>query len=222
MVGITLTRGPQPRLTTSMDFPAAAPEILYLGDSTIAGVGAHNATVEAAIAAYLPPDIGAFRAINLARSGATTADVLLDQLPRANDIDPSLVIVGAGTNDARASAGPNRLLTDTTALLMLLRRRFPRALILHTGVAPIDVAPAVPSALRDGLRERVEALNGEVRIACVAANVCFLDIAARLRAQFDGDDTLFSSDRLHPSDAGYDLCARTIADEVQRATTLIA
>lgn len=205
-----------------MEFPAAAQEILYLGDSTISGVGTHNSTVEAAIAAYLPSDIQGFTAINLARSGATTADVLLDQLPRARDIDPSLVIVGAGTNDARASAGAHRLLTDTTALLMLLRQRYPHALILHTGVAPIDVAPAVPEALRAGLRGRVEQLNDEVRIACVAANVRFLDLAARLRPEFDRDAQLFSPDQLHPSDAGYDLCARTIADEVHRATTLTA
>src|SRR5438105_14110362 len=73
---------------------------LALGDSTAAGVGARSGGgYPERLWSSLRADFPALRLINLARSGATTADLLEDQLPRARRVRPRLITLGIGIND---------------------------------------------------------------------------------------------------------------------------
>src|SRR5215204_6390825 len=70
-----------------------------LGDSTGAGVGAREGGYVARLFKRIAERRPESRLNNLCVSGATTADLLRDQLQKAVDADPDLITVGIGIND---------------------------------------------------------------------------------------------------------------------------
>src|ERR1041385_4602062 len=83
------------------DKPMTTGPIVYvaLGDSTGSGVGAREGGYVARIFKRLVARRPGSRLTNLCVSGATTADLLRDQLKRGVAMNPDLVTVGIGIND---------------------------------------------------------------------------------------------------------------------------
>src|SRR5215204_6132790 len=81
--------------------PMRSGPIVYvaLGDSTGAGVGAREGGYVARLFKRIAERRPESRLNNLCVSGATTADLLRDQLQKAVDADPDLITVGIGIND---------------------------------------------------------------------------------------------------------------------------
>jgi lysophospholipase L1-like esterase len=182
--------------------------MVWLGDSTAAGIGATSPdrTVALRVAASLG------RAVDLtvlARSGARVEDVVRHQVPAVAASRPDVVLVSVGANDVTH-------LTSTRSF----RRRYARLLrglpstaeVVLLGVPDMGSPPRLAQPLRAVAGWRGRRLDREVRSAAAAAGASYVDIAGRTGPLFRSDpDRYFSADRYHPSDEGQMVWANAVA-----------
>jgi lysophospholipase L1-like esterase len=180
-----------------------------LGDSFTAGrdsVDAERwADLLAAAMRRVNPDL---RYANLAVDGATSADVLGEQVEPGLALEPDFVTVICGANDVLLATRP-----DVTGyaeridmILRRLREGAPGA-ILITATAPegwqfMELRPRTEKRLIKATTE----LNDVTRAAAARYDVVCLPVAGHPALR---DPATFSADGLHPSSAGH----RTVARE---------
>ena len=174
----------------------------------------------------LPPGTQFF---DVADSGSTLAQALLNQLPTALDHNPTIVTVWLNVNDIIAGVTPAAYESDLTKLVTGLRRGG-QAKVLVANTPPLDNLPAYRGCLLGAggpvaafcpnpvpqpaqLDAVVDAYNAATARVTRATGAVLVDLhAAGLAARAQGiEATLVSSDGFHPNDAGYALVARTFA-----------
>jgi lysophospholipase L1-like esterase len=213
---VLATRGPRLEepvalVGTVWEGAPGGPRMLWLGDSTAAGVGAD--APDDALPLQVADVVGGDPTVLvLARSGARVADVLAHQLPLAEHLDPDVVVVSAGANDVTH-------LTRSGDL----RRRYHRLLdgmpagaeVVVLGVPDMGAIPRVGQPLRAVAGWRGRQLDAVVREVAGAHGARYVDVAGRTGPAFRADpDHLFAADRYHPSGAGYALWARVVGEAV--------
>ena len=157
---------------------------VVLGDSTAQGVGASAASrgYVGLVRAWLEErDLVKWRVVNLSKSGALAANVLVDQLPELATLTPDLVSCAIGVND-------------------LLRRP------LGLAEAMTQIAAALPAGsllanLPRGLRER-DARNVNELVAELASvhDLRLVDLWVATGPPWRGK---YAADWFHPNDVGY-------------------
>ena len=185
-----------------------------LGDSFTAGTGCPPGLCWAdRLAAALADGDGDFAYENLARHGATSADVRAE-LGRAIQLEPDLVTVVCGTNDLLLRRlDPLAYSRNLSAILAGLGRAVPGVRIV-TATAPErwDFLPLGPRT-----RARLEAdlvrMNHATRGLAAAHGAAVLDVAGHaglsLAENFDGDG-------LHPSPLGHRRAAEAFGALIAR------
>ena len=117
-------------------------DLLYvaLGDSTGVGVGAPSG------GGY--PDrllrmlaLPSLRLLNLCESGATSADVITGQLPRALKTRPLLITIGIGINDVGLQIPDESFAVNLETIVVALRKLGARMAI--NNIPDLALAPAV-------------------------------------------------------------------------------
>jgi len=183
--------------TAARDLLAAAPWQRYavLGDSIAQGVGDPSPGYDTLgwadrIAAVLKATNPALAYLNTGRIGATSAQVLADQLPRVLEFEPDLVHLSCGGNDLFVPGGSlDELRANLDALFGALARN--GAQISTFTLADVwDVERMAPMR---PMRERISALNDIVRELAArydAILVEFWDHPLRLRPEVMSDDLI--------------------------------
>lgn len=155
---------------------------------------------------------------NLGLRGSDLRDVLLGQVPWALDIDPALVTVTVGANDARDPGWTAE--SFAVGYARLVQRLADHG---HTvvGFAYPDVrAGLAETGRRDlpgevaGYPARLLAVNRVVRAVAGAAGLRVIDAQSVSLAPSQG---LVSADLLHPNAAGYARIAQVAIDTVSAA-----
>ncbi len=184
---------------------APLPHLNYvvLGDSTAAGVGAPYEdgiarSTERALAARYDVTM-----TNLAVSGARCADVVRDQLPRAESLKPDLVLVSIGANDVTHLTFTRSMRRDVEKVIARLRAANPAVAIVITGSPDMGAPPRIPRLLRPIAGWRTRSVNEMFESVGRDARVTFARIAATTGTLFRSDHTLFAADRFHPNSRGY-------------------
>jgi lysophospholipase L1-like esterase len=182
-----------------------------LGDSFTAGresVGAERwADLLAAGMRRVNPEL---RYENLAVDGATSAEVLAEQVGPALAIEPDFVTIVCGANDVLLATRPDveAYAERFDAILRALREGAPGA-ILVTATAPESWQFM---GLRPRTEERLvaatERLNEATRAAAERHGAICLPVAGHPALR---DPATFSDDGLHPSSAGHQTVARETA-----------
>lgn len=99
---------------------------------------------------------------NLSRPGAQSTEVLIDQLPKALALAPSLTAVIVGGNDAlRNGFNPNVLRENLRQTLKALRESGSEIMLLQLH-EPTKIAP-LPKTLGKIISRRINAVNAVVR-----------------------------------------------------------
>lgn len=180
--------------------------VVWVGDSTAAGVGASTAD------ATLPRlvSIGLGRKVDLtvlAVSGARVADVVRDQAARAAALDPDIVVVDVGANDVTHLTRRRAFREDYSRLMT-----FGRARVIALGVPDMGAPPRLAQPLRGVTGWWGRRLDRAVRQEVAAQpGVTYVDIAGPTGPRFRSDpDRYFAADGFHPSDAGYRLWADAV------------
>jgi lysophospholipase L1-like esterase len=215
--GEMLTGAPL-ELDTSVGVGSGPPlAVVWLGDSTAAGVGASGP------AAALPTRVakGLDRSVELtvlARSGATVADVLERQLPAVADLSPDVVFVSVGANDVTHLTSKGDFERDYRRLVAGLPES---AEVVSLGVPDMGAIPRLAQPLRAVAGFRGRQLDDVVRTVAGETGSAYVDIAGETGpALRRSPERFFAADRYHPSGAGYELWAQAVLDVVRRSAML--
>jgi lysophospholipase L1-like esterase len=228
LVGVAVLAAEVPLARTGPDLPDDSPldhdgrvggagdalRVVWLGDSTAAGVGASRAdlAIPRRVAALLdrPVDV-----VSLAVSGATISDVVAEQLPFLPDARPDVVAVSIGANDVTHLTPKSAFASAYADLVAAVPDG---ALLVVLGVPDMGAPPRLAQPLRAvaGLRGRQ---LDEVARSVVADNrAVYVDIAGETGPTMRSDTgRYFAADRYHPNDDGYALWADAVAEALAPA-----
>lgn len=185
---------------------AAPLRVVWLGDSTAAGVGASSA--EQAVSRQVARRLG--RPVELevlAVSGARVADVLDQQLPALVG-RPDLVLVSVGANDVTHLTASATFREQYGELLDRVPAGVP---VVAIGVPDMGSPTRLAQPLRTLSVLRGERLDDIVRDLAARRGAAYVNLARTTGAAFRSDpDTMLAGDRYHPSDAGYAVWADAI------------
>ena len=187
-----------------------------LGDSTGAGVGAREGGYVARLFKRIVARRPASRLTNLCVSGATSSDVLRDQLPEALREDVNLVTLGIGINDVGHGFSADQFSKNYEAILIGLRRNT-KATIVVTNIPDISSAPRIPEIIRAEYQRLIVEFNGRLAEIASRHGVIVFDVHLATREQLPAHPEFFSADGFHPSDAGYEFWAENMWPTVARA-----
>ncbi len=134
-------------------------------------------------------------------SGQTSAQMLLRFRQDVIDLQPSVVVILAGTNDIAENAGPISIehVMDNIASMAELAR----ANNIH--VILTSVLPAYDFPWRKGLEpaEKIVRLNAMIKSYCDEHAVPYVDYYSRMVDERKGLDKKFTNDGVHPNLEGY-------------------
>jgi lysophospholipase L1-like esterase len=211
--GVHPGAGPPPASGAPAGPPGAPVDtVVWLGDSTGAGIGATGPPgtlpEQAAAAIGRPVSMTV-----LARSGDRVADVLHHQLPALAPIRPTVVFITVGANDTTHLTSRGAFRRDYERVLAGLPSTVRRTVIL--GVPDMGSPPRLAQPLRAVAGWRGRSLDTDVRrLAALTPRAVYVDIAGKTGPAFRAHPaTYFAPDRFHPNDAGYGLWARAVAEE---------
>jgi lysophospholipase L1-like esterase len=176
--------------------------LLAIGESTVAGVGAktHTEALAGQLAKFLSLETNkSVRWHALGESGITARETLQRLVPHLPDDEMDLIVVGLGGNDTFKVNSPTRWRGDMTKIIKTLKEKYPNAVILLANSPRVIDFPVLPQPLKFVLW-RISQLQHAVGKSLTSAekNVFYFDEAETV-------DERFFSDGVHPSEYGYAL-----------------
>lgn len=188
--------------------------MVWLGDSTAAGVGASSAgqAVPRLVAAGLDRPV---ELVTLARSGARIDDLADDQLTRlvALDLEADVVVISVGSNDVIHLAGRGEFRARYREVIEGLPARSEVVLL---GIPDLGGVPRFAQPLRAIAAWRGRMLDEDIANLARETGSSYVDIEAETGPAFrDDPGRFFAADDYHPNDAGYRLWADAVLDVVR-------
>lgn len=198
--------------------PANPPlRFVVLGDSTAAGLGADTPkdSYPSLLAERLAGEGYRVEMTSLGISGATVADLLSEQVPRAVEMRPDLVFVGIGANDVTHVTPLDEVRAGMVDVIERLKGM--GATVVVSGVPDMRAA-AFYEPLRSVAGWRGASVAAAIGDAAAAEDVVVVPLAAETYPFFAADPEAHnSSDDFHPSSIGYARWATAIFPYLQRA-----
>ena len=187
---------------------------LALGDSTGVGVGARSGGgYPDRLLRLLRPEHPGLQLVNYCASGATTADVIVDQLPLALRTRPHLITVGIGINDLGLQLPEDAFALNLEEIVLALRKL--SAPIAIANIPDVALSPTVARRVPRRLYERrIEIFNEHVTATAARHSLALVDLYGLSRQILPGRPELWSEDGFHPSAAGYDQWAERMLPAV--------
>jgi acyl-CoA thioesterase I len=208
VIEIHLARGGSrlPDVDLVLNRAGTGKRVVWLGDSTAAGVGASASA--GALPSQVADGLAAAEVSVLAVSGARVADVARDQVPKVAALQPDLVLISVGANDTIHLTGRGAFRHTYEKVVRALPAGAPVVLL---GVPDMGAIPRFAQPLRAVSGWRGRNIDAEVRRVAAATGAVYADIAGPTGPLFRRHpDRYFAADDFHPSDAGYGLWAEAV------------
>lgn len=175
-----------------------------LGDSTVFGVGASSPDQNyvSLLHAWLRADYPAARMTNLGVSGATSADVIEGQLPRALALRPDLVTLSIGPNDITQGRDVGEFERNVDAIFRAITRDTD-AVVVVSLLPDMSLAPIFSPEEKAAVGRLAASFNDVLERAARAYDVEVVDVYRASQDEIPNRDDLVSEDGYHPSDQGY-------------------
>ena len=188
---------------------------LALGDSTGVGVGAtHGGGYADRLHRRLLSSHPSARLVNLCQSGARSADVREEQVPRARRTLARVVTLAVGINDVGLDLPEESFAINVEEIAVALASL--EAPIVIVNIPDLALAPAAALIDRTRYERRIELFNEHIEATAARHRFSHVDLHAASR-RFGGKPGLFSPDGFHPSAAGYEAWAETMWPAVEAA-----
>ena len=187
-----------------------------LGDSTGAGVGAVEGGYVARLYQRMLQHRPGSQLVNVCVSGATTNDVVGDQLDKGVGKNPQLVTLGIGINDIGHDVPLERFAENYDRILSTLKEKT-QARIVVTNIPDISSAPMFPSSLRSQYHQQIRTFNQRLEEIANRHGVTIFDVYSITARELPAHPEYFSRDGFHPSDEGYELWAIEMWPTIARA-----
>ena len=180
----------------------AGPRVCALGDSVTLGVGdLVEPGQRPGWAAHVARALDASAFVNLASLGARAAAVADEQLERALEYRPELVLVSAGGNDVlRGDLDGPTVVEATARYVQALQAR--GAMVVISRLPNADHVSWLPGRLRRVLQHRVQVVNGALEAVSARAGVPMTSITTQGPAG-PTIGALWHVDRIHPGPLGH-------------------
>jgi len=176
-----------------------------LGDSTVKGEGATRpeANYVSQLHERLRTVYPAARVVNVGKGGATSTDVLADQVRRAVATVPDLVTISVGPNDITTRVPVEKFEQQIGEILKTLGRET-RAVVVVNLLPDIAVTPRFRSSdAREALGRQTVLFNEALARQARAHGAEVVDLYTASRKEVPARPELMSDDGYHPSDVGY-------------------
>jgi lysophospholipase L1-like esterase len=174
--------------------------LLAIGESTVAGVGApnHAEALTGQLARHFHLQTGeSVRWHALGESGITVNETIKRLLPQMPDEKMEIIVIALGGNDVFKLSSPLKWRRGMTELLQILRNKHPQSKILLVNVPMVRDFPALPQPLRYVLSRVAKSHHfNTIELSADFQNVYYFDTVGKV-----SDD--FYSDGVHPSAKGY-------------------
>lgn len=177
-----------------------------LGDSTGVGIGASNGGYVIRLFRKLEQRRSESTLKNLCVSGATSDDILRNQIDVGIAAKPNLVTVGIGINDIGHGVSVNRFGLNLQNILSRVKEET-GALILVTNIPDISTSTRIPQFLRAQYQQQIVEFNKKLHEVADSNGAVVFDIYSITRDELPKHPEYFSDDGFHPSDQGYELWA---------------
>jgi len=189
------------------DKPIIGP-IIYvaLGDSTGAGVGAREGGYVNRLFNRISERRPESTLSNLCVTGATTADLVRDQLKRGVELNPDLVTVGIGINDIGHGLTLEQFSKNYEEILSTLKEKT-HAQIVVANIPDVSSAPRIPNVMRSVYQQQIDQFCRRLVEIANRHGVTVFDIYSITKDELPAHPEYFSNDGFHPSDEGYELWA---------------
>jgi lysophospholipase L1-like esterase len=183
---------------------------LVLGDSLAFGTGAATPqhTLGARLTSVLEQAGHDVELHVVAVPGATSLE-LAAQVRRAASFDADVALLVVGANDITHQVPPAQAAAALGVAVRELRERGTEVLVVPT--PDLSSVAWVPPAFRSVVAAVCDQQRARQTLAAQAAGGVVAPVAPELSARFAADPSLFSTDRFHPSSAGYALVAQALA-----------
>ena len=135
-------------------------------------------------------------------SGATTDDVLRNQLRPAINSHPTLVTLGIGINDIGHGLSVETFARNYAEIVKQLKEETSARLVV-TNIPDISLAPVVPVNARDETRRRVQLFNEKIEAIARQYGLLVVDVYSETHNIIPSHPEFFSEDGFHPSALGY-------------------
>lgn len=183
--------------------------ILFVGDSSVAGVGVEHQdhALAAQASALLSESLKAtFEWQVVAKSGVNTREAL--DLVAASDLRPAdLLVISLGTNDVTTQRSMVQFLGDYQTLVDTLTRQVGARAVIVTGIPPLHVSPALPQPLRWYIGRYARKLDAGLRRWTLSGQT-----RSFVSLQWAGVVAQLASDGYHPGAAQYTHWAGLVAE----------
>jgi lysophospholipase L1-like esterase len=154
--------------------------------------------------------------INLCVSGASTADVLREQVERVAAYEPTLITLGIGINDLGRGVSIEQFARNYAEIVERLAADRGAAIVI-TNLPDISAAPVVPAFMREEVSRRIAAFNGKIEEIAARHALHVADAHSLSREVLRARPDFFSADGFHPSDSGYEFWAEAMWPVVEGA-----
>jgi acyl-CoA thioesterase-1 len=201
--------------TNNSPIPPGPITYAALGDSTGSGVGATEGGYVARLFKRIVTHRPESKLTNQCFSGATTSDVLREQLDPGVRANPDLVTLGIGINDIGHGLSRGEFSKNYDEILTRLRNNT-RATIVVTNIPDISSAPRIPGGMSRQYHQLIVEFNGDLAKIAAAHGVIVFDIYTITHQRLPSHPEYFSSDGFHPSDQGYELWAEQMWPTIAR------
>jgi lysophospholipase L1-like esterase len=186
-------------------------KLLFVGDSTMAGVGVQHQTAALAfqVASILASNLDrSVRWQLAAKSGINTSQAF--ELIKGQPLMPADVIVTAlGVNDVTSQITPVQFVTAYEVLICGLKQRVGAQFAVISGLPPLHIAPAAPQPLRWYLGRCAHLLDERLcRWIASQRNIAYISL------QWASDPNEMAADGFHPGENLYRKWAGLIAEEI--------
>jgi len=177
-----------------------------LGDSTGAGVGAREGGYVARLFKRIEERRPGSTLLNVCVSGATSEDLVRDQLEKGVAANPDLVTVGIGINDIGHGLTLEQFSKNFEEILTTLQEKT-HAQIVVTNLPDVSSAPRIPSVMKSTYQRQIEQYSQRLEEIAKRHGVTVFDVYSITKDELPSHPEYFSNDGFHPSDEGYELWA---------------
>ncbi|MFY9484822.1 MAG: GDSL-type esterase/lipase family protein [Patescibacteria group bacterium] len=139
------------------------------------------------------------RVVTIAKSGATVADVVAEQLPKIAEIKPDIISISIGGNDATHMTGLVSFEKDMRTIIAALQQSG-AGQVLFGSTPNMFAIPALPRWF-SWLAGRRSIEQNELTKSLLPASFHYVDIFNKARLEGLPD---YAQDWFHPNDKGYE------------------
>ncbi|QOD61930.1 SGNH/GDSL hydrolase family protein [Polaribacter haliotis] len=200
-------------------------KIITIGESTIAGVGVD--IHENGFTGALIKELSEKNNISVlwrvyAKSGYTTKQITKKLVPKIEETNADLIVIGLGGNDAFKLNSPIMFILNIEKLIKSIQKKFPRTPIYFTNMPPIKEFPAFTKTIKFVIGNLVEIFGERLRKKVKRKKRVFYNSEIvtlkswSKKYNLKNDVAIYFSDGVHPSKLTYEIWGKDMAQFIMK------